>query len=65
MLQTHYILQVLDRFGMSSSRPVTTPMTERALGDVAEVEGPHAETQLYQELLGCLLFISIKTRPDI
>lgn len=50
---------------MSSSKPVATPMTEGALREVLEVEGPHADTQLYQELLGFLLFISTRTRPDI
>lgn len=63
--QSHYILQILDRFGMSTCNSVTTPMTEAALREFVEIGGAETDLQAYQELLGCLLFISTRTRPDI
>lgn len=63
--QQHYITQVLENFGMSSSKPVTTHMCEGALKDIVNLESSLTEQKRYQELVGCLLFISTRTRPDI
>ena len=63
--QKHYILQVLQRFGMSECKAVSTPMAEGALKAFSVSNGEHADQQTNQELLGCLLFVSTRTRPDI
>lgn len=63
--QQHYVLQVLERFGMSECKPVSTPMCEGTLRDVMESDSPVVNKESYQELLGCLLFITTRTRPDI
>ena len=62
--QQHYIAQVLERFGMQGCKPVSTPMTTAFVNEASE-KGPLCDRSKYQELLGCLLFISTRTRPDI
>ena len=61
----HYISEVFERFGMSPWKAVVTPMCDGALQDFSEEKEVHSDRQSYQERLGCLLFISTRTRPDI
>ena len=63
--QIHFILQVARRFGMEKCRTVTVPMCTSTIRDVSEGSGLFVERKIYQELLGCLLFIATRTRPDI
>ena len=63
--QRHYILRVPQRFGMSSCKAVATPMTVSAVGEFPESDSDLTKKESYQELLGCLLFLSARTRPDI
>ena len=60
----HYIAKVLERFGMQGCKPVTTPMTIALVNEASE-KGPLCDRPKYQELLGCLLFTSTRTRPEI
>ena len=62
--QRKYIEDVLMRFGMDQCAPVSTPMFTSSLSDDIVGDRP-TEKVHYQELIGCLLFISIRTRPDI
>lgn len=64
--QSAYTRDVLERFGMSDARPVSTPMeagtyleVKGELGDTDEMELP------YRELIGALMYLSVCTRPDI
>lgn len=62
--QKKYIQQVLEKYGMLDSKPVKTPMDLNAKFQKSE------ETNIlhdipYQEIIGCLLYISQITRPDI
>lgn len=62
--QSVYIKNVLKRFGMSDCKPVSTPMqlglklskTDDVLKD---------EVYNYRQLLGCLMYLAVCTRPDI
>lgn len=63
--QHHYIKPVLKRFGMSACKAVSTPMSEGALKDINEADSPGTGQETCQELLGCLLFLSTRTYPDI
>ena len=63
--QMPYISQVLEKFGMSNCKPVTTPMCEGALKDMSNGDHSLSDKSSYQELLGCRLFIATRTRPDI
>lgn len=60
----HYIPQVLERFGVLDCRAVSAPQTENGLAEVM-VDSAYVDKQKYQELLGCLLFLATRTRPDI
>ncbi|KMQ87115.1 gag-pol polyprotein [Lasius niger] len=59
-------LKILLRFGMSDCNAVSTPLdvgTKLVRGTVwSTVDG---EKPPYQELVGCLLYLSLATRPDI
>jgi transposase InsO family protein len=65
LAQPTYTADVLDRFGMTSARPRRTPMDVNSklskFGDDPSAE----EAQRYPELIGCLLYLSGSTRPDI
>ena len=64
--QAGYTRQILERFGMAKCNPVTTPMSMHFYSDVnGEHVGTLVDQQAYQEELGCLLYLSTRTRPDI
>jgi hypothetical protein len=59
--QTQYFVDVLDRFGMVGCKPVGTPM------DVNNhfVNDENVNNVPYQQVIGCLMYLSVCTRPDI
>jgi hypothetical protein len=61
--QTKYINELLDRFDMKDAKPKKTPLSPSV--NYYDVNDDSATIKSYQELLGCLLFASIRTRPDI
>ncbi|CCM06583.1 uncharacterized protein FIBRA_08861 [Fibroporia radiculosa] len=68
--QEHYLAGVLERFGMSDSNPVRTPLPSGAKLVSPLVADPNyvADTELiaqYQSLIRSLLYAEIGTRPDI
>jgi hypothetical protein len=65
--QQPYAKKVLERFNMLSSNPVSTPMiNEEQLNTRDDSEAPDLELQkTYQECVGCLIFLSSMTRPDM
>lgn len=65
LTQRHYIRQVLERYGMSSCKSVKTPMAEGALKEMHDSASVPINIHSYQELLGCLLFLSTRTRSDL
>ncbi|XP_036140860.1 uncharacterized protein LOC105835035 isoform X8 [Monomorium pharaonis] len=62
--QELYIKTLLTKYGMSDCKPVATPIVP---GQDKELDQPDEliESQVYQELVGELLYLSNKTRPDI
>ena len=66
MTQKTYIEDILRRFNMSDCNPVSTPAvvgSRLAKGEAwQESDG---ERPPYRELIGCLLYLSVATRPDI
>lgn len=63
--QSEYIKKVLSRFGMTEAKGVYTPMTVNE-----KFEKPHANDKNecnfnFRELMGCLMYLSVCTRPDI
>ena len=65
--QTHYIEEFLKRFGMDSSKPVSTPSEKLSEEDCPadEEEKQKMSHVPYREAVGCLNYIAQSTRPDI
>ena len=65
MNQRGYVNDILDRFGMSNSKPTATPIdlgTKLKRGKV----GKNVEEKYpYRELIGVLIYLATFTRPDI
>lgn len=64
--QGTYIRDTLQRFGMQDSNAVSTPLdvgTKLVKGEAWS--GSDGEKPPYRELIGCLLYLSVATRPDI
>lgn len=66
--QSRYITEVLERFGMQDSHPVTSPMDVNVkLSKSASTDSDRLKTTAipYQEAVGCLLYVAQVSRPDI
>jgi len=79
--QTHFVDQVLSRFGMVDCKPVSTPLdASTQLKHTAEGEEVkedenkttrevysknNVDSTLYRQIIGSLMFLTIGTRPDI
>ena len=64
MGQSLFIAKVLQKFGMQDCKPISTPVNP----DVKLVSGQSSDVcnqQMYQAVVGSLLYLSTKTRPDI
>lgn len=63
LVQKGYIYKVLKRFGMEQCNAVSTPMDT----NVKLTSEPTEEEQKlpYRELVGCLTYLALTTRPDI
>lgn len=69
--QKSYIENTLEKFGLSDARPASTPTEMGIYATLREKTPSSAEDKEamagvpYRELVGALLFISTRTRPDI
>lgn len=65
--QSHYIKQVLERFGMKDCKPAPTPsdVNQKMSISMWNEENSLVGKVPYQELIGSLLYLSGATRPDI
>lgn len=64
--QTKYIKKVVNDFGLESAKVSNIPMqVNYGKTTTDENEGLLLSNEQYQKLIGCLLYISINTRPDI
>lgn len=64
MSQKQYAERVLKRFKMDECNPRSYPMSESYCKDVDETE-KFKDVRLYQELVGCLIYMMTSTRPDL
>lgn len=62
--QVHYIIKILERFGMLGRKYVSTPMIKNAVG-LAESHEPEFDKTIFQEIIGSRFFVKLETRPDI
>ena len=62
--QRSYAEKILRRFGMESSKPVSTPLEPRK--KFRELTDDECfDTQTYQQAIGCLIYLSVISRSDI
>lgn len=62
----NYIEEILERFQMSDCNPVSTPLDPGTkLVKDNTWQDSDGEKPPYRELVGCLLYLAISTRPDI
>ena len=65
--QHRYIQHTLERFGMADSYSVSTPSDPNVI--LSQIPDDSENTDVlrvpYKEAIGCLMFISLLTRPDI
>lgn len=60
--QKDYIDQLLNKFNMSDCKPVQTPMEARL--QMSNDESSVGKFP-YQQIIGCLMYLAVLTRPDI
>ena len=70
LVQDAYTERILAKFGMTRSKPQKTPMAkEEVYYDETRPEHEQYSEQLskipYREAIGCLMYLSVCTRPDI
>lgn len=64
--QPLYIEGVLRRFGMDTSKPVSTPMVNTFWTCIsAEQDKSVADVKLFEQIIGSLLYVALRCRPDI
>ena len=64
--QTQYITQLLVRFGMENSNPVTTPAVKRTPLTDATEPSPLLDAKIpYRAAVGALMHAAVGTRPDL
>lgn len=61
--QRRFLEDLLRRFGMDECKPVSTPLEVRLKLEKGTEE--KRTTQPYRELVGCLTYASLTTRPDL
>ena len=65
--QSHYALEIVNRFGLSDANPTRTPLPTGAEVHLEKYDGQAspADIKLFQQIIGSLLYVQIGTRPDI
>ena len=63
--QSNYAEAVLKKFGFENSKPVSTPVDVSSVLEKATEDSELFDCETYQSAVGSLLYLSIKTRPDI
>jgi hypothetical protein len=63
--QASYITEVATKFKVINAAPVSTPMEVGFQAKSQDYDKPLPSSTPYRELMGCLLYISRQTRPDV
>ncbi|UYV65986.1 hypothetical protein LAZ67_3006070 [Cordylochernes scorpioides] len=62
--QSHYVQQILQKYGTENCKEVPTPGSKEINLD-NHIEDDNCDQHTYQEALGMLMFLAVKTRPEI
>ena len=63
--QNGYIHQILERFGMEASKPMSTPLAPGARLVKTDLDDGDTELKLYQGMVGSKMYAMLCTRPDL
>ena len=63
--QSHYIDQLLEKYGLTDCKPQSTPLPPKICSDSKEALTKFDDVSLYQSMIGSLIYLSNSTRPDI
>jgi hypothetical protein len=63
--QFGYIKKLLTRFGMQDCKGAKTPMDAKIQPEQVEPADCIVDTKPYRELIGCLMYLMLCTRPDL
>ena len=65
MTQRKYVEDTLIRFGMKDYKPINTPLDGNQKMKLPKADVELSEIYPYQNLIGCLMYFAVSTRPDI
>lgn len=65
MHQKQYILKMLEKFGLSEAKPVSTPADLSTKLEKDDGVSKEVDSISYQSMVGSLLYAAMATRPDI
>ena len=65
MMQRKYVEDILIRFGMKDCKPINTPLDGNQKMKLPKANEELSENYPYQNLIGCLMYLAVSTRPDI
>jgi hypothetical protein len=63
--QNGYIRQILERFGMENSKPVSTPVAVGCRLTPNDGHATQTDIKQYQAMVGSLMYAMLCTRPDL
>ena len=63
--QSAYIQEVIERFKLGDAKPISLPVSDRNTLISGSKDDPQADQALYQQAIGCLMWIMKATRFDI
>ena len=63
--QSNFTRDLLDKFGFSECKPISTPVDISLKLTKTESDDQKFDIETYQSAIGNLLFLSVRTRPDI
>jgi hypothetical protein len=61
--QNRYVTDIVERFGFSNARPISTPVT--ANFKLPRLDTPEVNVRDYQSRIGSIMYAMLGTRPDI
>lgn len=62
--QTSYVTKIIEKYGLLECNSAKTPLDPQQDLDNF-IDSPKADSTLFQEMLGSLMYLSVGTRPDI
>ncbi|XP_071637523.1 uncharacterized protein [Temnothorax longispinosus] len=65
LCQSRYIERIASSFGLQDTKGANTPLDVGYYKSLTESSDQLCDNSEYQKLIGCLLYVSVNSRPDI